>query len=808
MSEKRKLSSDEELTQGNLKPESKKVKSEDSGTGDPDNGSSSELSLHQKENASKETPTSATLSSKISDASDRNNSESETLDDVALPISEREQEEANASISTGAEQSSMVSEDADINVSAVTTSCDFSLNQSQKEDNSSEETETNSSDKANGSLSTDKNAAHLTNSSGSSGVSLQESNDASDKQRSVSHEESSDLKECSIGETYEKKLNQDNKLQESNSQDSESNLTEDDKLPLKILESDHSDDSSSMPPPSKRKKNEDSGEVISPQKKQLKLNLNPGESSDNSIPNPSLFNNELLLTSSRPNEKKENPENDTIAEKETGKKKRVRVRHIINKIQAQLEFYFSRANIAKDNFMKELLKQDCYVPLKTFLSFKKISDLTSDVKLIQFAAKNSSVLKLSQDYKSVCTTLNINPKEDELDCTIYIDNLSLLHTFDWIQSHFSKYGRIEYISYPKYKASDTTRGFAFVEYDCPESATKALNAFAYWSGQTGVARDSLFSDSLCENYPSEFKFSLQSQINCPDPNNFPFMWEGLNESDHLPPDQPVSCQAEQFEMDESEENSGGKDSKDADIEAVDSSEQVQKKKRKKKLHRRNKLKLKQKKHRQHIKDGCRDGGCPLPLRVLSKRDFLKQKESYLQQQKEALGTCKRIMNKFKEEKSKTNEPASELPPKAPNKKPEKVLGTVVKITLDKPLQDKLQMKDLIMKFSKDVVYVDARAGESVIHVRFRTPESANSFLQDSVWNARSSLLIWEDEDNYWEKIQQSYDKMKSFSAVKKKGNRRRGKQRLMERWRKFQEPRNSALGEEQQHEQTNEQPQL
>ena len=45
---------------------------------------------------------------------------------------------------------------------------------------------------------------------------------------------------------------------------------------------------------------------------------------------------------------------------------------------------------------------------------------------------------------------------------------------DWLKSVFSKYGEIVYVSIPHYKTSRKPKGFAFIQFDTPESADKAI----------------------------------------------------------------------------------------------------------------------------------------------------------------------------------------------------------------------------------------------------------------------------------------------------------------------------------------------
>jgi La-related protein 7 len=45
---------------------------------------------------------------------------------------------------------------------------------------------------------------------------------------------------------------------------------------------------------------------------------------------------------------------------------------------------------------------------------------------------------------------------------------------DWLREVFSAYGKVAYVSLPKYRTSGKIKGFAFVEFDTPEEANKTL----------------------------------------------------------------------------------------------------------------------------------------------------------------------------------------------------------------------------------------------------------------------------------------------------------------------------------------------
>lgn len=96
---------------------------------------------------------------------------------------------------------------------------------------------------------------------------------------------------------------------------------------------------------------------------------------------------------------------EVIEETKLDNSPRKRVRHrkkqIYENIMKQMEFYFSDANLSKDRFLGDLVKNDPYVPITEFLKFNKIRSMTQDVGDIVKAMKHSTFLELSEDKTKV-----------------------------------------------------------------------------------------------------------------------------------------------------------------------------------------------------------------------------------------------------------------------------------------------------------------------------------------------------------------------------------------------------------------------
>lgn len=119
------------------------------------------------------------------------------------------------------------------------------------------------------------------------------------------------------------------------------------------------------------------------------------------------------------------------------------------------------------------------------------------------AIANSELLELSEDNKSVRRKVEFIPKSaDEIDnCTLYVEHLPNNADQQFVENLFSKYGKVTYVSLPRYKKSKKIKQFGFVEFEAPESVEKTLNAFKKFDGVlvfTSLKPDSLLSITTFE----------------------------------------------------------------------------------------------------------------------------------------------------------------------------------------------------------------------------------------------------------------------------------------------------------------------
>uniref|UniRef100_A0A8C0I0D3 La ribonucleoprotein 7, transcriptional regulator n=1 Tax=Balaenoptera musculus TaxID=9771 RepID=A0A8C0I0D3_BALMU len=101
--------------------------------------------------------------------------------------------------------------------------------------------------------------------------------------------------------------------------------------------------------------------------------------------------------------------------------------------------------------------------------------LTTDGKLIARALKNSAVVELDLEGTRIRRKkpLGERPK-DEDERTVYVELLPKNVNHSWIERVFGKCGNVVYISIPHYKSTGDPKGFAFVEFETKEQAAKAI----------------------------------------------------------------------------------------------------------------------------------------------------------------------------------------------------------------------------------------------------------------------------------------------------------------------------------------------
>ncbi|NXU34811.1 LARP7 protein, partial [Drymodes brunneopygia] len=177
------------------------------------------------------------------------------------------------------------------------------------------------------------------------------------------------------------------------------------------------------------------------------------------------------------------------------------------------------------------------------------------------------------------------------------------------------------------------------------------------------------------------------------------------------------------------------------------------------------------KHKKKHKERHKMGEEVIPLRVLSKTVRMDLKQEYLALQKASMASLKKTMSQIKLEpmaemetessvqKSENGKTTSEdcaPPAKANTMGPQFVSGVIVKIISTEPLPGRKQIKDALAVLA-EVAYVDMLEGDTECHVRFKTPEDAQTVMKSYKDiqiknNWKFEVLTGDHEQRYWQKI--------------------------------------------------------
>ncbi|KAK3732343.1 hypothetical protein RRG08_055926 [Elysia crispata] len=169
-------------------------------------------------------------------------------------------------------------------------------------------------------------------------------------------------------------------------------------------------------------------------------------------------------------------------QKERRKPYHQRMKHTLNLVLQQMEFYFGNSSLSKDRYLKSMIDSspDGYVDLSIFANFNKLQTLHKDGisrnVMIQ-ALTRSTMLQLNEDKTKVrrITPFQEISQEETDKRTIYVEYLPSHATHMWVKQIFSECGKVEYVSLPTYKTSKQIKGFAFVEFEKPEEAERACS---------------------------------------------------------------------------------------------------------------------------------------------------------------------------------------------------------------------------------------------------------------------------------------------------------------------------------------------
>ncbi|XP_072351979.1 la-related protein 7 [Scyliorhinus torazame] len=515
--------------------------------------------------------------------------------------------------------------------------------------------------------------------------------------------------------------------------------------------------------------------------------------------------------------------------KEKEKKKRSRVNKVLSEIKKQVEFWFGDVNLHKDRFLQEQIQKsrDGYVDISVLTAFNKMKKLTTDVKLIARALRNSDAIELNVEGTKLRRrmALGVQPQDVD-DRTVYVELLPRNVSHGWIDRVFSKCGNVVYVSIPRYKTTGDPKGFAFVEFETTSGAQKAIEMLnnppedaprkpgvfpkTVKSKPVPVLNTSdcnIDTNKCADEKKKKKKKKPRKSENCTaaEPKSTDSLEKGKGSrvmSDCSETDVPDLCRnkskgetrkreksteetsrrkrkraspgkleegssakVRKISDREKEKTDSEKDIKDVSTEDERGSgdkkdESLSKSKRKRK---------KKHKDRHKVEEEV------IPLRVLSKKEWMDLKQEYLKLQKSSMSSLKKTMLQIKQQndgevmevtdkkkqelendKAKVNDEGAQPSLKVNTLGPQFESGVIVKITSTEPLLGRQQIKNALMETS-EVMYVDLLEGDTEGHARFKTPADAQTLMRahrgiQSKYNWKLELLSGDSEQRYWQKI--------------------------------------------------------
>jgi len=114
------------------------------------------------------------------------------------------------------------------------------------------------------------------------------------------------------------------------------------------------------------------------------------------------------------------------------------------KIKKQIEFYFSDSNFPKDRFLRaqSALNENGFVNLEIIASFKRMKELTTDLKLIADAVADSDVVELNSERTMIKRKQPIPLEDKTANRLLYIKRWPEGTTMDEIEHFLSTFGRV------------------------------------------------------------------------------------------------------------------------------------------------------------------------------------------------------------------------------------------------------------------------------------------------------------------------------------------------------------------------------
>ncbi|XP_052739347.1 la-related protein 7 [Bicyclus anynana] len=469
---------------------------------------------------------------------------------------------------------------------------------------------------------------------------------------------------------------------------------------------------------------------------------------------------------------------DPATKHENNPRKRFRHRkkQLYENIMKQMEFYFSDANLSKDRFLGELVKNDPFVPLSEFLKFNKIRSLTQDVNDIAKAMKHSTFLELSDDKLKVKRRTPMLPYDAD-SRTVYVESIPVTAGREWLERVFSDYGHVAYISLPKFKNSNKIKGFAFIEYDKPQDAQKCLNAFNKMGCKlpSSTAPEELSSIKMfsVDNIEENPEIHENTENNPDGKEEYEPPKKKTKKRDKKPP-KTLDLKHDQESDNEKRTDTPTEDNKsvttpseegkttDVELESKDDLTSHDEGKPSDSTVRKKKIKKRSSKEKGKAKALAKDEalkGALLGLQVLPKLEWKSLRNKYLNLQRRHMKEVKINLRNNKHAYSGIPDPAApsmEVEPvkystqdidSTKNVEPlQKIPGVFVKEVLPEPCLD-VRLTKRTIKTNIHVLHVDVKEGQPDVIIRFDSAKAADEYCANS--SNRARVVCGAEEQEQW-----------------------------------------------------------
>lgn len=451
--------------------------------------------------------------------------------------------------------------------------------------------------------------------------------------------------------------------------------------------------------------------------------------------------------------------------------------------------------------------------------------LTTCVDDIAKSLSKSELLELDESQQKVKrkTPLAENRNVDEK--TLYVEALPSTADHEWVRQIFERFGKVSYISLPKYAKSRKIKEFGFVEFEKEESVSKAVKVFKEFNGVLNMQEKDPAELTSVKSFikeqagEEEETTTVIAATTNEDSRKRPKMETA--DSDLEPKSKKVKTESQEEEEASNNEATATQSESDANVEdekqdhdMADDSEVKKRKKRKKKSKSEEKLKQKAE---------LNTDVSYYELKVLPKKDWKRLRNKYLNLQREKVSElkrkawrerqeakqqCKDITKEEnsgqtpeKEHQNKTSKSSKhrlekmnmnfygaaaddEAQPKTPTtEKPQQnpaveraplfsyEPGLIVEMAFLEPCVNLKEYKADMRQYAA-VKYVDVKEGAMQAHLRLENPDKAKEFIQQiNCAEYQCKLLSGEAESSYWQKIERDREQKlnKQVKVPQKRG---------------------------------------